>query len=69
MQMSYRQALQMVAEMNECSGVPLVEKKHGGKGGGGAMVTVAGEKAIYSFRKFEDDVRVFINEKLANTER
>ena len=63
MHMSYRQAWQMVAEMNERSGLPLVEKKLGGKGGGGAMVTAAGEKAIFEFRKFEDDVRKFINEK------
>lgn len=63
MQMSYRQAWQMVTEMNERSGVPLVEKKLGGKGGGGAMITEAGEKAIDTFRKFEDDVRKFIIEK------
>ena len=63
MQMSYRQAWQMVAEMNARSRLPLVEKKLGGKGGGGALVTAEGEKAILEFRKFEDDVRKFINEK------
>ena len=68
MQMSYRQAWQMVTEMNERSRVPLVEKKLGGKSGGGAMVTEAGEKAIYTFRKLEDDVRKFINAKIENIE-
>ena len=68
MQMSYRQAWQMVTEMNERSRVPLVEKKLGGKSGGGAMVTEAGEKAIDSFRKLEDDVRKFINAKMTTIE-
>ena len=63
MRMSYRQAWQMVTEMNEHSQTPFVEKKLGGKGGGGATVTAAGEKAIYIFHKFEDDVRKFIHEK------
>src|SRR6516162_5265672 len=63
MKMSYRQAWQMVADMNELSGVPLVEKMLGGKGGGGAIVTSAGEKAIDEFHKFEDDVRGYIHEK------
>lgn len=66
MQMSYRQAWQMVTEMNECSGIPLVEKKLGGKGGGGAIVTVSGEKAINTFRKLENDVRKFISARSKN---
>ena len=60
MKMAYRQAWQMVEEMNARSNSPLVEKKIGGRSGGGAIVTEAGLKAIDSFHKLEDKVRAFI---------
>jgi molybdate transport system regulatory protein len=60
MKMSYRQAWQMVTEMNERSGSPLVEKQLGGKTGGGAIVTEAGEKAIKEYHEFESRVDAFI---------
>jgi len=66
MKMSYRQAWQMVAEMNERSKSPLVEKQHGGNNGGGAIVTEAGEKAIAIFHELEDKVRVFIKKETDN---
>jgi molybdate transport system regulatory protein len=56
MKMSYRQAWQMVEDMNSRSEKPLVEKILGGRGGGGARVTEAGEKAIRLFYKLEEDV-------------
>ncbi len=37
MEMSYRQAWQMVEDMNKHSSKPLVEKTLGGKGGGGCQ--------------------------------
>ena len=46
MKMAYRQAWQLVEEMNQRSEKILVEKLLGGKGGGGAKLTEAGEKAI-----------------------
>ena len=49
MKMSYRQAWQMVEDMNQRSDKPLVEKILGGKGGGGAVVTETGESAIKLF--------------------
>lgn len=66
MKMSYRQAWQMVEEMNERAETPLVEKRLGGKSGGGTYVTDAGEKAINVFHKLVDDVSEFINEKAKN---
>lgn len=63
MDMSYRQAWQMVAEMNERSKFPLVEKQLGGKSGGGAIVTAAGMRAIAAFHELEDKVRVFIKKE------
>ncbi len=62
MKMSYRQAWQMVEDMNSASAKPLVEKMLGGKGGGGARVTEAGEKAIKLFYKLEEKVKKFSNE-------
>ena len=56
MKMSYRQAWQMIEDMNNRSEKPLVEKILGGKGGGGARVTEAGEKAIKLFYKLEEEV-------------
>jgi molybdate transport system regulatory protein len=56
MKMSYRQAWQMVEDMNSRSEKPLVEKILGGKGGGGALVTETGEKTIKLFYKLEEKV-------------
>jgi len=56
MKMSYRQAWQMVEDMNQRSEKPLVEKILGGKGGGGAIVTETGEKVIRLFYKLEQQV-------------
>lgn len=53
MKMSYRQAWQMVEDMNSRSEKPLVEKILGGKGGGGAVVTTTGEKAIKLFYQLD----------------
>ncbi len=60
MKMSYRQAWQMVAEMNERSSSPLVEKQRGGESGGGAVVTQSGIQAIETFHTLENKVRIFI---------
>jgi len=57
MKMSYRQAWQMIEDMNKISGTPLVEKILGGKGGGGAKVTEAGEKVIKLFYQIDDKMR------------
>ena len=56
MKMSYRQAWQMVEDMNSRSEKPLVEKILGGKGGGGAIVTETGEKAIALFYRLDEKV-------------
>ncbi len=63
MNMSYRQAWQMVSEINERSNKPLVEKKLGGKSGGGAFVTEAGKKAISIFHELNDKVEAFIQQE------
>ncbi len=66
MKMSYRQAWQMIEEMNKRSDKPLVEKILGGKGGGGAIVTDTGEKAIKLLYQLEEKIMKF-SKKLLKT--
>ncbi len=47
--MSYKKAWSMVKELNESSPLPLVEKKNGGRNGGGAVLTPEGRKALAAF--------------------
>ncbi|HEX4606790.1 MAG TPA: LysR family transcriptional regulator, partial [Urbifossiella sp.] len=46
MGMSYRRAWELVRDMNEAAGVPLVAATPGGPGGGGATVTPHGHRAV-----------------------
>jgi len=62
MKMSYRQAWQMVEDMNKTSVKPLVEKILGGKGGGGAAITEAGEKAIKLFYEVDEKMKKYAAE-------
>jgi len=66
MQMSYRQAWQMVEDMNNRSDTPLVEKILGGKGGGGAIVTPTGDKVIKLFYRLEKKV-MKLSQELSET--
>ena len=56
MKMSYRQAWQMVEDMNLLADEPLVEKMPGGKGGGGTRLTARGEKAIKIFHEIDEEI-------------
>ncbi len=60
MKMAYRHAWDLVDSMNRQAGEPFVELATGGKGGGGARVTEAGERAIKLFWKFYDDLQNFL---------
>jgi molybdate transport system regulatory protein len=60
MKMAYRQAWQLVEEMNKRAEKPLVEKLLGGKGGGGARLTEAGQKAIQTFYALEKKIQDFV---------
>jgi len=52
MQMSYRQAWQLIDDMNTKAKTPLVISNRGGKGGGNAIITAEGEKFIALFNEF-----------------
>ncbi len=49
MDMSFAHAWKLVKEMNRLARQPLVEKRAGGRGGGGAWLTPAGKQAIDDF--------------------
>ncbi len=52
MEMSYKHAWDLLASMNRQAGCKLVEASRGGKGGGGARLTPAGERAIAVFQEY-----------------
>ncbi|MHC0439178.1 winged helix-turn-helix domain-containing protein [Flavobacterium sp. 3-210] len=66
MKMAYRQAWQLVEEMNQRAENPLVEKLLGGKGGGGAKLTEAGERAISVFYEIEKRIKEFAQKETLN---
>jgi len=60
MEMSYRHAWDLVDSMNRQAARPFVELATGGKGGGGAIVTQEGKKAIKVFWTFHKDLMAFL---------
>lgn len=63
MKMAYKQAWQLVDSMNKQAGTPLVETFIGGKRGGGAKLTEAGEKTLKAFWTFYEDFQKFLKEE------
>ena len=63
MDMSYRHAWELVDSMNRQSPVALIEANTGGKGGGGARLTEAGEQAISLFWKLYADFQDFLEKE------
>lgn len=64
MQMSYRAAWELVESMNRQAKTPLVETTTGGKGGGGAVLTEAGEKAIVAFWRLYERFGEFLKKEV-----
>ena len=63
MEMSYRHAWKLVDSMNRQSRQPVVEKVTGGRGGGGAKLTEAGEQAIDTFWSVYRDYKQFLAQR------
>ena len=51
--MSYKTAWDAVEAMNAIAGSPLVSRSVGGKGGGGAHLTAAGEQLVAAFARYQ----------------
>jgi len=60
MNMAYRHAWDLVDSMNRQSKKPFVKLATGGKGGGGALVTEEGKRAIKVFWQFQKDLEAFL---------
>ncbi len=54
LEMSYSRAWQLVDSMNQSFRKPLVEPKTGGRKGGGAAITKAGEEVLSIYRRMEE---------------
>lgn len=63
MEMSYRHAWELVDSMNRQANSPLIESATGGRGGGGAILTDEGRKAIRLFWQFYEDFQGFLGEQ------
>jgi molybdate transport system regulatory protein len=55
MNMSYMRAWKLLKTMENCFKHPLVRKSRGGRGGGNAQLTPAGEKALALYEKMENE--------------
>ena len=50
---SYRRAWQLLDSLNSCFVEPVVRTSTGGRGGGGATLTLLGERLIHVYRAFD----------------
>ena len=65
MEMSYKHAWDLLASMNRQAGGKLVETSRGGKSGGGARLTPAGERAIVVFWQYHTRFQEVLQEMTA----
>jgi molybdate transport system regulatory protein len=62
MKVSYQYAWTMITEMNMSSPEPLVIKQRGGTNGGGAEITVYGEKILQEYAMIQAQVKKMVNQ-------
>lgn len=60
--MSYKGAWQAVEAMNQLAGEPLVEAQKGGAGGGGMLLTEAGEGLLSSYLLFTEQMQHWLRD-------
>ncbi|MBB3660531.1 molybdate transport system regulatory protein [Rhizobium sp. BK650] len=65
MDMSYRRAWMLVADMNRMFKAPVVESQRGGQKGGGAVLTPFGQELLARFREMEKTVQASLADDLA----
>jgi molybdate transport system regulatory protein len=64
MNMSYRRAWLLIAELNQCFRRPVTTTQTGGKGGGHAQLTEFGQSLIDRYRKIEHDATAAVADQL-----
>ena len=65
MGMSYRRAWILIEAMNRDFKKPLVATSAGGRGGGGAQVTAAGNEALKRYRAMEDKATAVVKKEMS----
>jgi molybdate transport system regulatory protein len=68
MGMGYKSAWDAVDAMNNAAGELLVARSVGGRGGGGARLTAAGEKLVATFRHYEEEHARFLQRLSADAQ-
>src|SRR5215210_6863216 len=63
MEMSYKKAWDLVASMNQQAIDPFVVAQTGGRKGGGARVTEAGQQAIVSYQALQARFQALLNQE------
>lgn len=69
MGMSYKRAWDLVSAMNTAYREPLVDTSAGGRGGGGAAVTVLGREILERYRRMQAAAATAIAPELAELAR
>ena len=65
MGMAYRHAWELIDDLNQCFGEPVVATASGGRKGGGATLTDFGREVVDRFRAMEDKAHVALADDLA----
>lgn len=69
MEMSYKRAWYLIDDFSAVFSEPLVERQHGGKGGGAATLTPFGQDIIRQYRQMETKALSMFAKPLAGMER
>jgi len=62
LKISYQHAWTMIEEMNLAAPEPMVIKQRGGAHGGGAEISVYGEKILKEYRMIEDQIKKLVDQ-------
>ncbi len=65
LRISYRRTWELVEELNRSIGTPVVATAAGGTGGGGAILTSAGQTVIERYRAIEADTALAARDHMA----
>jgi molybdate transport system regulatory protein len=68
MGMAYRHAWDLIDDLNQCFGMPVVDTATGGRAGGGARLTPLGREVVRRFRAMERRARQAVAPDLAALE-
>lgn len=68
MDMSYRRAWLLTAELNQMFRMPVIKTQHGGSGGGSARLTSFGHALVGHYRAFEAQSAKIFSKQLAELE-